>query len=282
MGIIEGIILGAIQGISEFLPISSDGHLALFGHLLLPAGAAMDLFTTVLLHLGTLAAVLIVFAREAFPVFLSPFTAVSAFRANGLAGLKRHAPLVLLGLVLLGSIPAAVIGLLFEKQIEELTDKPFIVALFLAINGLMLLLAHLWSKFRQRRHAGQTKQTPGAIDTVLIGIGQAAAILPGISRSGSTISIAVARGVSRESAGVFSFLLFIPAIAGAALLQILKLAKHGSAELFNPVYHITGFLTALVVGYFALRLLVRMLKTGHFHWFGWYCLVAAAVWAIAL
>ncbi len=300
MGIIEGLILGAIQGVSEFLPISSSGHLALFGSIILPEGARMDLFTEVLLHLGTLVAVLIVFAREAIPVFLSPLGAIGVWRREGTAGLSRHAPLRLLGLVLLASIPAAVIGLLFEHDVEQLMGTPSIVALLLSVTGLALLGSH-W--LASRRAHPDSKAVPGIRDSILIGLAQALAILPGISRSGMTISMGLVRGISREMSGVFSFLLFVPAIAGATLLQVLKLVKSAgetsiSASLlpdpifilfgnhtasgFVPAYHLAGFASALIFGLIALTLLVRLLKAGRFHWFGWYCLAAALVWSIAL
>ncbi|HPH02381.1 MAG TPA: undecaprenyl-diphosphate phosphatase [Spirochaetota bacterium] len=298
MGILEGLILGAIQGISEFLPISSSGHLALFGNVILPAHASMDLFTEVLLHLGTLAAVLIVFAREAFPVFLSPFTAIGVWRREGRSGLLSHAPLRLLGLVLLASLPAAVIGLMFEHDIEALVRQPAIVAALLAITGLILLGAN-W--MATHRTGDRDKASPGIGDAILIGLAQAFAILPGISRSGMTISMGLVRAISREMSGVFSFLLFVPAIAGATLLQVLKLLKSAgetsiSASLlpdpifilfgnhtasgFIPAYHISGFLGAFVVGLIALTLLVRLLKAGRFHWFGWYCLAASLFWTL--
>lgn len=292
MGIIEGIILGAIQGISEFLPISSSGHLALFGSLILPANSSMDMFTEVLLHLGTLAAVLVVFAREAFPVFLSPLTAIPLWKREGRVGLRRHAPLKLLGLILLASIPAAIVGLLFEERIERLMGEPTIVAILLAVTGLVLLGAH-W--FRSRCAPSTDKTKPSVRDAVWIGISQSIAVLPGISRSGMTISAGLVRGLSRETAGVFSFLLFVPAIAGATLLQIFKLLRSGlaselfvptctgmSTSVFLPAYHIAGFVSSLVFGFVALSLLVRLLKAGRFHWFGWYCLAAALMWTITL
>lgn len=285
MGILEGLILGLIQGVSEFLPISSSGHLVLFGNLILPAGCRMDLFTEVLLHLGTLVAVLIVLAREAFPVFLSPFTAFGIWRRQGRAGLASHAPLRLLGLVLLASIPAALVGLLFEDEIEKLLAHPPLIALLLAVTGLVLLASH-WLSARRARPNDKT--LPGICDSILIGLGQAFAILPGISRSGMTIASGLVRGLARETAGVFSFLLFIPAIAGATLLQVFKLVKsltHTPAALpvsFIPAYHLAGFASALVFGLIALTLLLRLLKAGRFHWFGWYCLAAALVWSIAL
>jgi len=327
MGILEGILLGAIQGISEFLPISSSGHLALFGDIILPEPASMDLFTEVFLHLGTLGAVLIVFAREAFPVFLSPFTAIPKFCGGGLAAARAHAPLRLLGLVFLASIPAACVGLLFEESVEALTKSPGIVALLLGCTGLILLAAEYSVRRRERTapnaalNTMETESAPAAPSRLVslggrpvrnalgIGLAQAAAIFPGLSRSGLTISAARLLGCTREDAGVFSFLLFVPAIAGAALLQILKIisaaggsaggsdafangpagdiiaqtaAAHSGASLFVPAYHIAGLLSSFVFGLLALTLLVRLLKAGRFHVFGWYCLAASLFWFVVL
>jgi len=285
MGVIEGILLGAIQGITEFLPISSSGHLVLFGEIILPGSAAMDPFTEVIFHLGTLGAVLIVFAREAFSVFLSPFTVIPLVRAQGRAAAAAYAPLRMLGLVLLATLPAAIFGLLFHAQVEAVTERPFVVALLLCGTGV-ILLASEWAARRYKSPAADPqapsgKTIPGAADALLIGLAQAAAILPGLSRSGLTISAARLAGLRRENAGVFSFLIFIPAIAGALLLQIYKLAGK-SDVFFIPAYHIAGFLASFVFGLLALTLLVRFLKSGNFHLFGWYCLAAALVWIIIL
>ncbi|MDR2735086.1 MAG: undecaprenyl-diphosphate phosphatase [Spirochaetota bacterium] len=301
MGVIEGILLGAIQGVTEFLPISSSGHLVLLGELILPGSASMDPFTEVVFHLGTLGAVLIVFAREVFSVFLSPLTVIPEMRANGRAALCTYAPLRLFGLVLLATIPIAVAGLLFHTQAEEITQRPDVVALLLGCTGVILLV----SEWTQRKKAGEAqsdpqiisgKTIPTALDALIIGLAQAAAILPGLSRSGLTISAARLTGLRRENAGVFSFLIFIPALAGALLLQIYTLV-HGSASadmaastltvsypgaLFIPAYHIAGFLSSFVFGLLALILLVRFLKSGNFHLFGWYCLAAALLWIIIL
>jgi len=146
-------------------------------------------------------------------------------------------------------------------------------------------------KPRDDAGSAPAKTTPSVPDALLIGIAQAAAILPGLSRSGLTISAARLVGIRREDAGVFSFLIFIPALAGALLLQIYKLMR-GSAPadiagnapgvLFIPAYHIAGFLSSFVFGLLALTLLVRFLKSGNFHLFGWYCLAAALLWIIIL
>jgi undecaprenyl-diphosphatase len=314
MGIIEGIILGAVQGISEFLPISSSGHLALFGDALLPDGVSMDLFTAVFLHLGTLGAVLIVFAREIFSVFLSPFTAIREYRKGGPAAALAHAPFRLFCLVALASIPVAAAGLLFESEVEALTATPSLVAILLGCTGVILLASEYCIQKRVRRltgkdaalhnapnaddqNTGDQKTTPTLRDALIIGLAQAAAILPGLSRSGLTISAARLTGMRRENAGVFSFLLFIPAVAGATLLHALELIKElhydglyyvpATPVLYSPIpisfvpeYHIAGLVSAFVFGLLALIFLVRLLKKGRFHYFGWYCLAAAIFWSL--
>ena len=308
MDSIDGILLGAVQGISEFLPISSSGHLALFGEVLLPDGISMDLFTAVFLHLGTLAAVLIVFARDIFSVFLSPFTALGQYRKGGMSAMLAHAPLRLLGLVLLASIPVAIAGLLFESEVEALTASPRLVALLLGCTGVILLASEYIMRKRGNAAAGGPvganadieKTTPTMKDALFIGLAQGAAILPGLSRSGLTISAARLTGMRRENSGVFSFLLFIPAVAGATLLHALELIKELTASpaeallpniaglvphtgiSFVPEYHIAGLISSFVFGLLALIFLVRLLKKGSFHYFGWYCLAAAIFWSVAL
>jgi undecaprenyl-diphosphatase len=293
VGIIEGILLGAIQGVTEFLPISSSGHLVLFGELILPGSGAMDPFTEVVFHLGTLGAVLIVFAREVFSVFLSPLTVIPQIRENGRAALCAYAPLRMLGLVLLATLPIAITGLFFHNEAEALTERPGTVALLLGVTGVILLVSE-WAAGRFAKNSQAAPQdgktTPSVADALIIGLAQAAAILPGLSRSGLTISAARLTGIRRENAGVFSFLIFIPALAGALLLQIYKLMRGAASAdfagesgiLFIPAYHIAGFLSAFVFGLLALTLLVRFLKSGNFHLFGWYCLAAALLWIIIL
>ena len=285
--IFEGVLLGFVQGVTEFLPVSSSGHLALFGDIILSNEKSMDLFTGILLHLGTLGAVLVVFAREIFPVFLSPFIGFAKHRS----ALRTYEPLRLLGLVLLASIPVALAGLFFGGEVEKLMQSPRIVACLLACTGIILLATEYY--LRKREHPADPdtsagKKNPSVKQALLIGLAQAAAIFPGLSRSGLTISAARLCGLQRERAGVFSFLLFIPAVAGATLLETVELLRAEQpcscfpAAASISAFHIAGFIASFVFGFLALTFLVRLLKSGRFHIFGWYCLAAAIFWFTAL
>lgn len=259
MNVWEGVLMGIIQGVTEFLPVSSSGHLVLFG------GGKMTLFTEVLLHAATLVAVVVVFWKEVWALIAS----------------LRHVPrgnwqdpnLKLLLLILLASVPAALLGILLHDFMEKIGGHPARIAIVssaLLVTGLILL-----STWWLRRRAEGTKPVPGWLDGFLIGIAQAAAILPGLSRSGLTISAGLWRGLTREQAGVFAFLLSLPAIGGATLLEMIKLFRSGGGQ-FQASYHVAGFLAALVTGYLALRFLLRLVKQGRLHYFAWYCFALAA------
>ncbi|HPQ38807.1 MAG TPA: undecaprenyl-diphosphate phosphatase, partial [bacterium] len=208
MGIIYAVILGAIQGITEFLPISSSGHLVL-AQSILPGFSAPGLVFDVVLHAGTLVAVLAYYRLDLIRL------------ARGLAGglpenENRDSRRWILGL-LLATIPAAVVGVIADDAIEALFESPVFTAAFLCVTGLILFLGE-WLKSRHREHMdASSAMTPGRWLTV--GIAQALAIIPGISRSGSTMAAGLAVGWSRETAARFSFLLMIPAVSGAVLLK---------------------------------------------------------------
>lgn len=244
-------ILAFIQGLTEFLPVSSSGHLVLAGSLLgLPEG---DLSFDILVHMGTLTAVLAVYARDI------------AELVKGVLKGKRE-DLRLAGLLVLGSVPAGAAGFLLSDRIESLFGNPAIVSGMLLVTGCVLFAT------RFSRKGDRDEPTPGG--TLLIGVSQALAILPGISRSGFTISAGIATGVKRERAARFSFLLSVPAILGAALLDLTASSDGGSMTL--PVAAV-GVAVAAVTGYIALRLLIRFLMSGRFHVFCWYCWALGAV-----
>lgn len=259
MTILEGILAGLIQGLTEFLPVSSSGHLVLFG-------GKMTLFSEVVFHAATLLAVLAVFFNECRSVFLSPFTAAAEKYRTGSVTATRE-PLRLLLIIAAASVPAAVAGLLLHGPIESLLASPSrftVVGLLLFVTGTVLLSTALI------RRKGEQAQ-PGWLQAVAVGTAQAAALLPGISRSGMTISAAVHLGIKREFAGVFSFLLAVPAVGGAALLQLKQVISDPSSVIFLPGYHIAGFLTAFISGVISLKLLLAVVRRGQLHWFGIYC-----------
>jgi len=244
-------ILAFVQGLTEFLPVSSSGHLVLAGSLLgLPEG---DLSFDILVHLGTLIAVLAVYARD-----------IRELMSGVLKGKRED--LRLAGLLVLGSIPAGAVGFLLSDRIESLFGNPAIVSGMLLVTGCVLFA----TKFSGKGHRNE----PGPGSALLIGAAQALAILPGISRSGLTISAGLATGVVRERAARFSFLLSVPAILGAALLDLTASSDGGSISMSAAV---VGLAVAAVTGYIALRLLIRFLVSGRFHLFCWYCWALGAV-----
>ena len=248
------LVLAVIQGVTEFLPISSDGHLVLAQQVMGLSGPHLGL--DVALHMGTLGAVLLVFRRD-----------VGALFARARAG--EHGEI---GLLLLGSVPAAVVGLGFEKQVEVLFGSGRAAA-----AGLLVTAVLLWAAERVRTRApGPDAAGPRSVDwrdALLIGCAQAVAILPGVSRSGSTIATALLRGVGTQEAARFSFLLSIPAVGGAGLLKVPELVRTDQVggELVLAV------LVTFLVGVVALRVLLSFLGRGAFRWCALYCALVGGV-----
>jgi undecaprenyl-diphosphatase len=259
------VLLGAIQGLTEFLPISSDGHLAIAMALYSAiSGQTLSepLALTIVLHAGTLLAILVFYRR----------------RLLQLLGEDRR----VVGLLIVGSLPAAIVGLTLEMWFEERTDQyltdPLLAGLMLPITGALLL----WGS---RSQPGDTTyQQMTWKQALVIGMFQAAAILPGISRSGSTITAALALGIRPDSAATFSFLLAVPVVGGACALKLAKLLSGGTTGL--PGEHLVlGTLVSLVVGLFSLWWLIRWLQQGRLHYFAWWCLALGLVvvaWQLTL
>ena len=239
MTLLTVIILAVIQGITEFLPVSSSGHLALAGIVMnVPAG---DITFEVVVHVGTLMAVLAVYWKDLVGLVSGVFR-------------KQKESLILAGLLVLGSVPAAVAGFLLADSVEQLFDRPVVVSIMLVVTGCILFSTRLTFAKKGRR------ENPSITGSLMIGLAQAVALLPGISRSGSTISTGLFAGIRKEKAARFSFLLSIPAIAGAA---VLKLGDIGESGIELPLI-IVGLVVSAVTGYFALRLLLSFLSLKQF------------------
>ncbi len=270
MNSIEAIILGIIQGLTEFLPVSSSGHLVLVQHLFGLKEA--ELFFDVCVHLGTLVAVVIVFRQEIIKI-LSALLQVVSMRGQKEKFLQRvdsDPDLKMALLIVIGSIPTAILGLLFSGIADRLFSSTLITGLMLMVTGLLLWLAR-----KAESHAASASN--GDLSTrkaVVIGIVQGLAIIPGISRSGSTISTGLLLGVDRETAARYSFLLSIPAIVGAGILSL----KDGLSQT-NPVISMSllGAVTAALVGYGALKSLLHLVKKGRLHVFAPYCWLVGIV-----
>ncbi|PWK15540.1 undecaprenyl-diphosphate phosphatase [Tumebacillus permanentifrigoris] len=244
MSVLEAIFLGIVQGLTEFLPISSSGHLVLFQRLFgLEEGA---LTFDVLLHFGTLVAVFAVFWRDIVAILKNPFGKFGR-------------------LILIGSIPTALIGLVFQDFFDEVFASGATLGVEFIITGVVI-----WWADHARRGTKQLREMSYG-DAILIGTLQGAAILPAISRSGLTIMGALFRGLDREFAAKFSFLMSIPVILGANLLEIKHLVD-GEATQAGAIgmNEILGTLFAAVAGYFAIKYMIRLIVNKGMRMFAWY------------
>jgi len=248
MNLWQGILLGLVQGLTEFLPVSSDGHLAVIGHV---AGVhTPGVFVEVALHVATLGSILGVYGGRFWRL------AVDVLRRQPDA--LRYA-----GLLIIGMIPAGLVGIFLEHLIEQAFES-----LWAAGIGFLITGACLWST-RHKGPEGAVQPTPGG--ALIIGLAQAFAPLPGVSRSGTTISSGLWVGLGAVAAADFSFLMAIPLIAGAGLVE----ARHASVDIAQVgiVPLVVGCLVAFVSGVFAIRFLVAMLRRGRFYAFAPYCFV---------
>ncbi len=266
---LRAVILGITQGLSEFLPISSSAHLVLVPFVLTwdvnqPIPGTPALGFDVALHLGTLLAVVVYFRRDLLAILGGSLRAARGGRAEADVVNAR-----MLGLLAVATVPAAAVGLLFKDRIEDAFGEPQIAALLLLGTAALLVVADF---LHDRREHHRDLASVGMVDAVVIGAMQAVSILPGISRSGSTITAGIARGLSRESAARFSFLTSIPAILGAALVALPDLRGIPS---WGPV--IAGAVVAAIVGFLSIAFLLRYVRTNRLRPFAVYCVVAGVV-----
>ena len=282
---IKILFLAVVQGIGEFLPISSSGHLTVLGNILFRDSAILDeekMFTlNILLHAGTLGAVLIYFWKQIYEAFCKTPRA--------------------LGLIVVGTIPTVAIGLAMKKFADPLLDSPKVAGFCFIITGILLLTLvrgkkktaqdeYLEQAERLRAEEegeaseftdGKTLEQTSCFDALFIGVIQGCAVLPGISRSGSTIAAGVLRKLSRETAATYSFLLSIPVIAGGAFLEIVDMIgdyKEAGKPLDlqnDPLLglYLLGAAVSFAVGWVALACLMRWLKAGKLHYFAYWLFV---------
>jgi undecaprenyl-diphosphatase len=256
MDLIQAIILGIVQGATEFIPVSSSGHLVLVPWLL--GWESPSLVFDTVVHWGTLVAVLTYFWRDWLQL-------ISAW-LRGLFRWDWSDPNArLMWMILIGTIPAVVIGFLLEDFFESLFGEPVWVSFFLLVTAALLASSEWLGK--KVRHLDDLRWP----DALIIGLGQAAAIAPGISRSGATISVGLYRGVKRAAAARYSFLLGTPIILGAGLLQLLDLFSAPDAAAQVPAL-VAGFLAAALIGYLCIWFLLRYLQRGNLYPFAFYCL----------
>jgi len=259
LSIIDAILLAILQGFTEFLPVSSSGHLVLVQELLNLHDPQMIVFD-VFVHFGTLISVVFVFWKELLRILRSFIKALTALKPKKAYANSEYFRLGVA--ILIGSIPAGVIGLLYRHQIEASFTDPKLVAMNLVITGLILFLTRLAKPVEGKR--------VGVVSACIIGVAQAIAILPGISRSGSTMSAAMYLKIPPIRAARFSFLLSVPVIAGASILEGYKLVKYGNTLGTMPL--LVGTIVSAIAGYFAIKVLLKIIEKGKFSWFSFYCL----------
>ena len=245
MGILEIIILGIIQGITEFLPISSSGHLVIAQNILGVKSPGNTL--EVLFHFGTLMSVVYVFFEDIKQIFLT---------------MNKKNNQIFIFYIIIATLTAMFAGIFLKDYFLKIFDNVHLVGYALCITGFLLIMS--------RKFTNDQKEISFS-SSMLVGIAQAVAIIPGISRSGSTISICMYLGIPPKEAARFSFLLSIPVIAGASFLGFLEME---SDKTFNNLSLAAAITTSFLTGVLALRILLKILEAGRFHFFGVYCLIA--------
>jgi len=253
MDYLIAIVLGVIQGIAEFLPISSSGHLVIAEELL--GGQYDNVELNVALHFGTLLSILTVYRKRLIPVLRTPRLCLA---------------------IVVATLPVVVVGLLFKDALDQIFDSP------LAAGCALCVTATLMAFTRRVEHGERSLEQIGLRDAAIVGLFQAVAPIPGISRSGSTIFGGLTAGLRRDAAADFSFFIAIPALTGALVLHARDLLEVSATD-FGPGPLLVGMVVAYFVGIVALKGLLRLVVSRRLHWFAWYCAavgLATIVWQV--
>ena len=283
MELINAIIMGLVQGIAEFLPVSSSGHLAIMKQIL-HMNTDTGLLFDVLLHLGTLAAIFVAFWKDIKELIVEGFSIlgdsivnlVRFFRNMGAAKKVSYKKVIstpyrrFVMLILVSTIPTGIIGVVFQDAIE-------VAGMSLLVPGLCLILTSLLLLIADRTTTGKKQEEDATYtDAGLIGIAQGIATLPGLSRSGTTITACLLRGFDRSFAVKYSFIMSIPAVLGAAVLE-LKDFSTDQVEASLMSGYLVGTLIAGVVGYICIKTMLKVVKGKKFKYFAYYCFVAGLI-----
>ena len=269
MTYLMSIFMGLIQGVAEFLPISSSGHLALFqAYFGMEDVEGQHMLFTVLLHFGTLISVCVVYWRDIVEMIREFFLGIAALCGRKDTGVTPPPARRLVMLIIIATLPLFVMVLL-KDAIESLFANPILVSCALIATGFVLFFSDRMARGRK------TAKNATVADALIVGCGQALAVIPGLSRSGTTISVGMMRGFDRSFAVRFSFLMSLPAILGANVLELKSAVESGFDTAELPMY-LVGVAVAAVVGYFAIRLVKTLSHQGKFGRFAYYC------WAVGL
>ena len=255
---LQALLLGVIQGLTEYLPVSSSGHLAIGAHLFGINGAD-NLTFTVLVHVATVLSTLVILWSEIDWI------------VRGLFKFEMNAETKYFINILISMIPVGIVGVFFKDEVEEIFGSGLLVVGVMLLLTAALLIFSYYAKPRPKEHIGMK-------DAFIIGIAQACAVMPGLSRSGSTIATGLLLGNKKESLAQFSFLMVIPPILGEALLDVIKgLRGEEAFGGIDTVPLVVGFLAAFISGCFACKWMINIVKRGKLVYFGIYCAIAGLV-----
>ncbi|MBP5495762.1 MAG: undecaprenyl-diphosphate phosphatase [Bacteroidales bacterium] len=263
MSWLEALILGIVQGLTEFLPVSSSGHLTILSYLFGLEGES-NLTMIVVLHVATVLSTLTILWKEVVWIFKDLFTKQSWKSYDGLNEGTRFAINILISM-----IPIAIVGFFFKDAVEEIFGSGLLIVGIMLLVTAALLAFSYYAKPRQREEISP-------LHAFIIGIGQAVAVLPGLSRSGTTIATGLLLGNKKERMAQFSFLMVIPPVLGEALLDVKDIAEQGfstAMDGISPVALLVGFIAAFVTGCLACKWMINIVKKGKLIWFAVYCLI---------
>ncbi len=267
MSWLEALILGIVQGLTEFLPVSSSGHLTILSHFFELQGDS-NLTMIVALHVATVLSTLVVLWKEIVWIFKDLFTHQSWKSYSGLNEGTRFAINILISM-----IPIGIVGVFFKDKVEAIFGSGLLIVGIMLLVTASLLAFSYYAKPRQREEISP-------LHAFIIGIGQAVAVLPGLSRSGTTIATGLLLGNKKERMAQFSFLMVIPPVLGEALLDVLDIAKEGFGTAMNGISFgslAIGFIAAFITGCLACKWMINIVKRGKLIWFAVYCLIVGAL-----
>lgn len=263
MNFFSAIFLGLIQGLAEFLPISSSGHLSFFQNFFgMMESESQNLFFDVLLHLGTLVAIFIAYWSEIKAMILEFFSMIGVRKlpkGQKPDRLSRR----MIAFIIIGTLPLFIV-LPFKDKVDALYSNTIFIGFAFLLTGTLLFLSDRFNR------GNKDLRSASILDILLVGCAQTCAVVPGLSRSGTTVAAGMSRGFSREFAVKYSFLMSIPAVLGANILSLVDAVKTGIDWSYMPMY-LAGVLVATISGYLAIRLLKFITQRGSFGGFSYYC-----------
>lgn len=263
MEIWQAVILGIVQGATEYLPVSSSGHLVLVPMLLGFEKASFEF--DVLVQLGTLLAVLIYFAKDLWQVLIASLRSIKNMNPLETTESKFG------WFVIVATFPAGILGLLFKDTFEQAFSSTLFTGFALFVTAALLLLGEALGK------RTKTDEDMTLLDAIAIGFAQALALFPGVSRSGSTISIAMLRGLDRDTAARFSFVMSIPVMLGAGILALKDLWGHQEQLAAEGPAIAVGFVVSAITGFIAIKWFLGFIKSKSLKWFAFYCIIVGMV-----